>query len=62
LWAKAGKDSGSTYSTTTKWTKFPQLYRSGVIVGQKRLHLTRMAHNAENKPTEYGAKFDKVPQ
>ena len=33
-----------------------------MIVGQKRLHLTRMAHNDENSPPEYGAKSGKVPQ
>ena len=43
-------------------TKCPRAYRSGAIVGQKRLYLTRMAHNSENRPAECGAKWDKAPQ
>ena len=43
-------------------TKCPGSYRSRVIVGQKRLYLTRMAHNDENGPAERVAKWDKAPQ
>ena len=41
--------------------KHPRLYRSGVTVGPKRLHLTRMTHNAENSSVKRGAKWDKLP-
>ena len=33
-----------------------------MIVGQKRLYATRMAHNDENSPPEYWAKSGKTPQ
>ena len=42
--------------------KHPRLYRSGVTVGQKWRYTTRMAHNDENSPPEYGAKLNKVSQ
>jgi hypothetical protein len=33
----------------------------GVIVGQKRRYATRMAHNDENSPPEYGQSGTKYP-
>ena len=58
---KRGKAAAAPVLLPQNWTKHPRLSRSGVTVGQKRLYLTRMAHNDENSPPECGAKWDKVP-
>ena len=43
-------------------TKCPGSHQPGVIVGQKRLYLTRMTHADENRPAGCGPKWGKASQ
>ena len=63
MWAGTGeKTAAALVPLPQNRIKYPRLYRSGVIVGQKRLHATRMAHNDENAAEMGGANRGKVPQ
>ncbi len=59
---KRGKAAAAPLPPLQNGAKHPLAYRLAVIVGQKRLHTTRMAHDDENSPAGRRAKWDKTPQ